>query len=249
MSKPKCIVILGNSVSLRMRPPRASSSERTFAELLRDEGYDVINRSQAGIMINESFSQIDDTVVASSPDFVLINFGIVELFPRRTFRWLNNLPIRNYYNNNAFSRNFFFEDYKWIFFPIHGLNWLSRIISKHTGSSWHWLSSNRYHTTLHSMCKIILKETYAKIGIIGVLQQQNIDNSNLVIHPSDVINNIGKNIAKEFSSRVFFIDLDGKASGRSINELMPDGIHFSACGHRVLYNAVSSTLNTWRQHD
>ena len=90
------ITILGNSVALRMRPPRSDPGDGTYAEWLSRQGHDVRTVASAGTLLSEAFATLDSDVVATFPDCVIINYGVVEVCYRRTARWINNRTLINY---------------------------------------------------------------------------------------------------------------------------------------------------------
>jgi len=98
------ICVLGNSVGLRIRPPRSDRSEMTYAEALESKGYLVRNLSRAGVMLNEAFAFLEEELITFFPDAVILHFGVVEVCYRQTFRWPNNQAIENYYMNRIINR-------------------------------------------------------------------------------------------------------------------------------------------------
>ena len=54
------IGILGNSVSMIMRPPRENRNDKTYAEILeKDDCYQIIHSGKRGAIINDAYGYLD----------------------------------------------------------------------------------------------------------------------------------------------------------------------------------------------
>ncbi len=243
--RPFRICILGNSVGLRMRPRRKYKSERNYCELLMRD-HIVFNRCRAGTMITEQFRYMDDDLIAHFPDITILNFGIVELFHRRTFRYINNQPIRNYYNNGILGRNYTFGSSA-AGLLARAINALTNRVATMLGISWQWLDTNRYLRVLRDICDCAIAETSTVIVILEVprLSPASSKYSPTTDHRIRSVNSAIHAWAQESEGRIIVLPVNTLIPEDSaLERLIPDGIHFSALGHRIVYRALQRTIST-----
>lgn len=230
------ICILGNSVGFRIRPPRNTIREMTYSEILESHGHQVRNVSKSAIMLNEAFAYLEEDVITFFPDIVILHYGIVEVSYRRTFRWTNNKTIVNYYTNRFFARAFTFRTASntIVHFFFRALNSVIRSLATLLGLQWQWLSTPRFLMVLQAVLELISKDTKAVIIVIGVTpcseRMENIlkgSRKNIAQVNADM-----RAICDLFPSRVKYLDPGSFVRERNIDDLVPDGIHFSAEGHR-----------------
>ena len=242
------ICILGNSVGFRIRPARNNIQETTYSEIIESHGHNVRNVSKSAIMINEAFAYLEEDVITFFPDAVILHYGIVEVSCRRTFRWTNNKAIVNYYTNRLFARSFTFSSIQrsiYNFF-LRAFNWSTRNLSTLFSLQWQWLPTPRFLTVLKSMLQLITKETNAVIVVIGVTPSFNrAENLMKESHKNILEMNSGmKAICEQFPCRVKYLDPDSFVRDSNIDDLVPDGIHFSAEGHRQLAEKLMSLIES-----
>jgi lysophospholipase L1-like esterase len=242
------VCILGNSVAFRIRPPRdpARPDERTYAEWLMQDGHEVLVAAGAGILLTEAFATVDDRVVSWFPDVVILNFGVVELAHRQTPRWLNNRTIVNYYLNDVFARPYEFDT------PAsrsrlavwRGLNATARRLNSLLGFKWQWLPHARFLIVLEHTIQVILKETAARVIVLGVAPSS--DRVERILGGSvdafRVANEEMAALATRYADRVKFLSAEEYLGGGSPDLLVPDGVHFSAAGHRAAACAIRSAI-------
>jgi lysophospholipase L1-like esterase len=241
------VCILGNSVGLRIRPPRESPAELTYAEILEQKGYAVRNLSRAGVMISEAFALLDDEVISHFPDVVIVQFGVVEVCSRQTFRALNNLAISNYYLNGVFRRNFEFPTLfgsarKYVF---RAANALTRRFASFFDFSWQWLTPRKFLLVLEAIIERITKETAARVIVLGVNPcsdriERLLGSSQAKIHQ---LNQEMKAFCEQ-RSRVQFLNPETIFNAAELDALVPDGVHLSARGHRLLAEELCRTLDS-----
>lgn len=235
------VIISGNSVSLKIRPPRKGASEKTFVELL-SKHYDVLNKSRAGVMINEQFSMIDDDIISQYPDIVILNFGIVELFERSTVRYTNNKCIKNHYNNYVLGRPYVYST-KFTTFFYKVFNRLTRVVSKVFKWTWVWCRYDRLLAALKDYVAIVLKECDSIVIIIEVpLLSTNSKRYN--IKTNDNINRFNNDVFKlscELNERVKVLKIPNVVN-KNPEIYIPDGIHFSGEGHEIIFNELKSMI-------
>jgi hypothetical protein len=232
------ICILGNSIGFRIRPPRKNYQELTYSEILESHGYNVRNVSKSAIMLNEAFTFLEEDVITFFPDIIIIHYGVVEVSSRRTFRWANNEAIINYYTNRFFSRSFnFTTPCSLIYlFLLRVFNSCIRHVAAVFNFQWQWLSTKRFLIVLQSVLEILIKETNASVIVIGVTPCSNRIENILRGSRKNImeINSGMKAVCEQFLCRVKYLDPDSFVQENNIDNLVPDGIHFSAEGHRYL---------------
>jgi hypothetical protein len=240
------ICIFGNSVGFRIRPPRRDCQDLTYSEILESSGHRIRNVSKAAVMINEAFTFLEEEVITFFPDLVIIHFGIVEICYRRTFRWANNQAIENYYMNRFFRRPYVFNTpMRRVFqFTLRAFNSCTRLVSSLLGLRWQWLSTKQFLLALRSVVEVILKETKARIIIIGITPCSDRVEYLLKGSRSRIIEaNLGmKEICEQFSDRMKYLDPESFIHQQNMADLVPDGIHFSAEGHRQLVSEINTLI-------
>lgn len=244
------IAIIGNSVTIKMRPKRLSKIDKTFAELLSDDGYQIHNYGRAGSIITESFRYLDDEVISIFPNYLIVVYGVVEAFPRRTFRYLNNFNIINYYNNKNFRRNYVSPGkISTVRIIVRLINGFVRKLAGLLRLQWFWLSQRVFADAVEAMCTSVLSETSSDIIIVGIskIAQGSGKYTRETESSINAFNSILMTQAAR-SSRVSYIDVTASLSEEQLIAACPDGIHFSASGHRLLYEAIKSILESKARH-
>lgn len=246
----KKVAIIGNSVAIKMRPKRQSKNDKTFSELIFDDGYEVNNFGKSGTIVTESFKYIDDEIICNYPDFLIVIYGVVEAFPRHTLRNLNNFNIINYYNNANFERNFINPNQFSIFRLVARLlNGFMRRITSATRLQWLWLSQNNFAAAIHALCGLVLTETNSNIILLGVPAIPQ-DNDKFSVKANSSINAFNSILRaeSEYSPRIHYVDVTETLSEEQLAVTCPDGIHFSAFGHRLLHEAIISIMTAKDAH-
>jgi len=239
------ICVFGNSVAFRMRPPRSGPEQRTYPEWLRCDGHEVRVVARAGVLLNEAFATLDDQVITEFPDVVIVNFGIVEVCYRQTVRWINNRTITNYYLNQVFDQEFTYDTagQRARLFLWRAVNALTRRLSAVVGLRWQWLSTDRFLQVLDETVGRILKETEARVIVLGINPcservERVLEGS---LEEIAAANERVRAMVATHGTRASFVS-PAECIASRVDELVPDGIHFSADGHRVIANALRSAL-------
>lgn len=244
----KSICILGNSIAIKMRPKRAGSRERTFAEWLRSEQFDVYNCARSGTTIRETFLSLEEDVITRYPDFVVVSFGIVEAYPRATFRTPNNLAIFNYYNNRTFNRQYFPDGClrRTISFVLRAFNFCTRRVAGFFSFHWYWESKDTFAEALEELCRITISETSADVILLPVLpihrehSKWNIGAEKRISE----LNTVVRQTASSFEGRVAYCDLYDPDDPDALRQLTADGIHFTAMGHQHVSSALLEIIRS-----
>lgn len=247
------ICILGNSVGLRMRPPRANRTEVTYAEALERSGHCVRNFSRAGVMLNEVFRGLEEEAIAFFPDAVILHFGIVEISRRRTFRRPNNQAIHNYYMNRILDLPYRFHTPVQVArrFAWRAVNSATRRLAGLCGISWPWLPIDRFLEVLGATVQVLLKETGASVVVIGITPCSDRIEKHLRGTREDVnaANDRLQALCRHHGPRVAFLDPRLFIDDGNVELLVPDGIHFSAAGHRMVHQEIERILRRFDRQE
>lgn len=233
----KCIV-LGNSVALRVR---GGNCKKNYSDILTESGLYCKNIGKAGTLITEAFLYLDDEIICEKYDYIIINFGIVEIYSRNIFRGFNNLFVHNKYNNSVLGKKYVSKK------KIKFINCLKPILlffyflKKITRHDYTWLSVNSYIESLNEIISIIKKETNSKIILIGLHE---IDSTKEVKFTN--INKRVRHINSYYESLsnkqdIYYIDIESNMKNdRSIKS--PDGIHYSDVFHHHVFNLLKNCM-------
>jgi lysophospholipase L1-like esterase len=230
------VSIVGNSVSLRLRPPVEHPENKNFTYLLRDEGflaekrsspYFITNLSSGGATVRSVFNRLDN-IIRTYPDVYIINLGVVDSSTREVPRWFFNIynsSSQYWYNNLA--RVFYVTLIKRLRKPLVYLRGKST-----------WVGKRSFEKLYGMLIERLSKETNAVI--IGV--SINIANDRVEKElPCSRRNHIFYNeIIKSCLDRqnCLYLDLTDLDSETHY----PDGVHFSKIGHEVVADRLIETL-------
>lgn len=243
---PLRIVVLGNSVALRIRPPRDIPGERTYAEWLRHDGHEVTVSARGGVLLSEAFATLEDDVICRFPDWVIVNHGVVEACPRRTVRWINNRTIENYYLNAPLGRPYSYANSmtraRQLLWRL--ANGSIRRLAGLLGLRWHWASPARFLEVLERTIGVILKETHAEVIVLGLNPASGRVEEQLPgsIAAIGAVNSAMARMSGRLGPRVRFVDPHQYLSGLPAERVVPDGIHFSAEGHHLTAERLRAVL-------
>ena len=226
-------------MGFKIRPPRTTPEERTYSEILEAAGHRVRNVSKAGVTLREAFGLLDDEVLTFFPDVVILNHGVVEVCYRRNFRSTNNTAISNVYLNPIFRRQYEFvssSGFKAINIACRALNWSIRTSAKTLGLKWPWMRKELFMEVVKATCELIRKETNAHIFILGITPcsarvERLLSGSSTQIAAT---NQLLRNYCSNAGPRIRFIDVERFIIEADLPKVAPDGVHFSAAGHRLV---------------
>lgn len=240
------VCVVGNSVGFKVRPPRQAVDDLTYSELLQRDGHEVRNVSKAGVMLAEQFGLLDDDVITYFPDVVILHHGIIEVFHRQTVRRWNNAAILNQYRNQVA-----FAPYRgsspWsrsVNLGWRAVNGVTRRIAGLTGRSWQWQSTQAFLQVMRATSDLLLKETPARLFVVGITPpapKAELDLPGLtqsIAHANDGL----RQLCLDLGARAEYVDVPALLRGHAHEELVPDGIHFSALGHRLLAQVLIARL-------
>ncbi len=235
MKKNCKIVVIGNSVALRVRPPKEFPYNRNYSTVLEDllaeddpgRTYLVRNKGFSRLLISEVFENFDQ-YVQEFPDYYIINLGVVDASTREIPLWFANV-IRSE-SNSLFHR--FMKGLHYHIFKKHH-SFFVKLRGKKA-----WISEKKFEQYYDRLFKDLKKETNARFIALSV----NAGNER-----------IEKKIPRSLKNYIRYSEIIKRVSAKHgatyINtfQLMepadiPDGIHFSAKGHLKLAEALKNEI-------
>lgn len=241
------VCVVGNSVGFRIRPPRQHEAETTYSEHLARWGFDVRNVCRSGVTVAEAFGRLEEDVLTFFPQFVVVQFGVVELCYRRTWRRLNNAAIRNYYVNSIVGTAYRFDSplvrpWRW---SIRAANALTSRTAQALGLQWQWLPAFRFLEVLQELIGAILKETAARVFVLGV-PPPSPRIERILAGSAAAVAEANSRMADQslrLGPRVAFVDTQTWLGSDDPAVLMPDGIHLSARAHHQLAEVLARMMD------
>lgn len=225
--KNKKLVCFGNSVGIRIRP--GSSESRNYVMLLNEhDNLCVDNYCFTGNMI-ESVSQNTDLILQKNADVVILQFGIVELCSRSTSRSIYdylNYTVKRKPSGQFIQRIGLFLESK-LRTPLVHLRFKSS-----------WYHPNRFAAELEKTLQSICSNSSAHVICLGV----NTPSQRIEKQLPGSMNRVGKihGVMQSICSKweqCTYIDVTDIQP-----ELIPDGIHYSEEGHKVIYERILKQL-------
>lgn len=237
------IAVVGNSVAMRVRPPEQPPDNRNYTVLLREAEAEtggckvtmnVTNWSSGGATIREIHKSLND-IIRLFPDFYVLNLGVVDASTRDIPRWFFN--IINSTNPSRFHRVMKF---------IHGglITRFRRPLVLIRGKR-SWVSHREFNQLYALLIERLLKETNATIiGLSINLANERVERA----LPGSRSNHEKYNRIIEHNmqhSRCIYLDLED--FNTEIH--FPDGVHFSAEGHRLVADRIIKSIKTFQRKD
>jgi len=232
------IVVVGNSVGLRVRPARKKRSQGTFSECLerqlRAEGVRdalVHNRCRSALTVTDLYDDEFEFIVGTSPDAVIIICGINEAvsrpLPRNLYQFINRpRPLSGSIVQCLLRIN-------------SGLNRLifPKIIRLFAFNGWETPES--FATYLGAFIDLVYKETRSPCFVLNILPCSN-RIENLLPGSQQRIVAFNKGLEKlcESKTDVYLVDIVKLIAINEIGRLMPDGIHMSSELHLKVAEAI-----------
>lgn len=230
MNKTLCII--GNSVTLRVRPHIKNEPEKVYSAQLQDllpEKWDVIKYGKSRYLSSELVEDIDDYINYGS-DIYVLNIGCVDAPPRDIPKW---------YSDIIFKR-------KWLkLYPI--FNGLYRIISTlgvrkylvYLRKGKPWVTIEAFKKNMKYAIDKIKENTKAEVIIIGI----NKGSERLEKHLPGILNNYAKynNFLEElcYNRDLKFLDVQDL----NHKEHFPDGVHYNELGHKIIAKRILGKIN------
>lgn len=223
----KKILILGDSTVQWIRPYRIDK-DYTYSEFLQKE-YFVEIVSKPGMTSKDALSLFWNDLAGKFYDLIIISIGINDLTPRCYPQWLWKI------NNDILVCNSKTEKIINFFYRIFTYSKLQTLCSK-LNISKPWISKNSFKKNILKLEEIILKESNSKIVFLSLPMVSK--------RVTDILPSIEKNIIeyKEVlkdlkNNRTTILDID-RLFREDIEKYNPEGIHYSADGHKKVFEEL-----------
>jgi len=228
------ICILGDSVALRVRPPRNEDSGRTYAEHLRIlfPNYIIDNRATGALPINKQINN-RDIIIRELPGVYIINFGIVDCSTRPIPHWLFHY-INSFDEAEGKAHKLFRK-----FISYFENKYRRQLVKIRSFKS--WTSPQKFTLLYRGLIQQLQKETSARIICIGINKTNERIYSQLPRTNERIAeyNNIIKNCCEAFNC--VYIDPSDHIDMADT----PDGIHYNASGHLRIANALERIIKNY----
>lgn len=242
---------MASSVGYYVRPPERNGSARPYPEALADHlrqsgvEAEVVNHSGWFRMVHESSRKIQEMVVPSAPDVVVLNFGILEAESTLLPTWL----VRSVYQWNPSTNRLWSAVRRWMLLPVHRFHvrLAPRIMRRLR--SWHRLSPRRFEAELRSTVQWLRKERNALVLVLNINPVGDNVESTLpgtrrsVEQYNSIIERVVRTDADDLTRLVDVHVVVEEGNGEGL--LVADGIHYTAEGHRVVAGLLASEILGW----
>lgn len=228
------IVIVGNSVALRVRPPQSYPGSGNYSYLLQKKigtNGTVENLSIGATTVSNWLEEVD-TVINKFADVYIINVGVVDATTREVPLWFYRLA-------NKKSEKFGSRILKGLYRGAIAKN--RKILAKIRGNR-SWISKKRFTKEFDQLLQLIIKDTNAKIITLSINPANDRIEGQLPGSKRNQLefNQIIKTLTQKHQQT--FIDL----SDINAATHYPDGVHYNGKGHQEvaerLFNAISKAF-------
>jgi lysophospholipase L1-like esterase len=230
------VLVVGNSVSVRVRPPEDKGQNFTFSNIIESQlspKASVFTIAESGLMIND-FAKNPDRLITAKPDVLISNFGIVELSSRSINRSLYDFL---YYKKvrSKFGRTF------QLMLSIIETKFRIPLVYLRFKRPWYNLSL--FIKDYFELITRVQRETGTKFIVLGI----NLPNSRVEkqlpgsIKRVQKANEIIENKCLELDN-VYYIPVDSELDHESH---FPDGIHYNKLGHEMIADKIKSVIATF----
>ncbi len=229
------IVVAGNSVALRVRPPEEYPGNENYSMLLEKNLQEslqnhiilVENRSSGALTIPEAVNQTDE-LINDFPDFYILNFGVVDASTREIPQWL-------YKRVNKKAKSTF----EYLLAAVHGnifrknRPFFVKIRGKRS-----WVSKKKFRKYLSLMIETLKKETNARIIALPInpandrVEQELPGSREKQLIYNRCIQEICNKHDQIFVNTTDFIE----------EKHYPDGVHYSAEGHELMAEKLTEVI-------
>ena len=218
MSKDK-LVVIGNSVTIRVRPEDGS---QTYAHIIANKlKLDLIHLGEGALLLGEFLNQERQQKIPNN-SHVIINFGIVDACTRPISKSLYNFMME-------IDKSSFRQTRKLIRFMENKLR--TKLVKLRGKKS--WTDKNKFMQQMNTLISI-LKSKNCSFSILGINYPNNRIESDLPGSQKNVIQ-FNKELEK-LNNYIAVNDLNHQ-------EYFPDGIHYNAKGHQLITDKIINQYN------
>lgn len=238
------ICIVGNSVSLLVWPRRNKTDDLTYAEHLETMGWIIKSASRQGVMISDTCFYLEDDVLNNRPDYLILQFGIVEATYRARPRFLHRQFSNNNWRNSVVRIPYRGPQKRSLISLLNKAYRQAEKLFFALGIKWRYLSPRLFQDALEQTISTCKRHCGAKgyilIGILPVNERLE-EIAPGTRQSTSEFNEIMRAFA-ENTSHVRFVNPSEIFQQESLNELIPDSIHLSALGHELLAQKLNAIL-------
>lgn len=227
------ITIIGNSVSLRVRPKTEQDVSKIYSFLLEKQLnnvglWEVVNLGKSRYLSSEYWGD-KDLILATGADYYIINLGCVDAPPREIPLWFSDIIFKR---KNEFLFPFFDFIYK------HFIKAYLRKIFVKIRNSKPWVGISKFEENMSNMILDLRNNSETKIIILGINKgNDRIERALPGINESYLqYNKILKQLAIKLKCQFIDVrDLDSELH-------FPDGVHYNELGHKIISQRLMNTI-------
>lgn len=229
------ILIIGDSTIAWMRPHRNHKDEMLYSEMFAKSDVFLDMVCTPGMTSRDAVRYYWKNLLGKFYDYCIISVGINDLSPRSYPRWL--WEIDNYF----VVKERLIEKIYGFTYRVFTNTKLQKFFS-YIGLSKPWISEREFEANLLKLQDLILKESSAKIIFISLpMVSQRV---------KKILYGIDKNIIaykqiinKLYNNRTEILDVN-KLFEDSMDMYNPEGIHYSALGHKIVFENLYKIIKS-----
>ena len=221
------IAIIGNSVALRVRPPREAPLNKNYTNYLEEALVDyfedttvlITNMAFGAATVMDAHMSLDE-YINTLPDYYIINLGVVDAstreIPRWYYKYINSRKDSLMVKLNALLHKHFIKRLR----PFLVWMWGKRS----------WTPARKFKTLYRELIGVLQKETNAQFITLPINPaNERVENA----LPGSYANHVKYNkIIREISDELDLLYVD--LSDLEPEPHYPDGVHFSRTGHKII---------------
>jgi hypothetical protein len=249
MGRPIRIVVIGPSVGYFVRPPRARLEDGNYGEvlerLLAEAGVpaEVTNSCGWWLLVHEAFRDIESRVLLHNPDIVITNFGMGEcepkIIPTAVLKWIYTWRPKGDALTVALRR-LFVRPIGWLYMTLSPR--LIRILPVPRR-----LGARRFEAELRRFVRVVRKERKALVLMLnanppGPRVEETLPGTHTGARE---YNAIMERVAAEEGGEVRVMDVYSLVLREGIDGVLPDGLQYSALGHRIVAEMLATEVRAW----
>lgn len=238
------VVVLGNSVALVARPPREKKGPTTYPELLpgllgeRGVPCELVNVSERYLTVDGALEDLERRVVALSPDLVILNYGVVEaaprIVPRPVYFFINRPPYRTSLPRRIFCRA-----------ASAAERYLAPRLLRAFGG-FRWVGPALFAECLAAIVDRLWKECRCHTVVMNIPEPNDRMESLLpgIRSSTEEYNRIMQQACTRRTAHL--LDAASLVRAGGAEAFCPDGVHFSAEGHKAVAEELAELIHTRR---